>query len=275
MIIDTKTDATAINYLTPIGLAWNQNSCAYDSILSIIYSLWLFNKPAWNGWLRQINNIHLRELCVGFQNIDNGIETLPSTRDKLRRRLQHVSNNKFPWGGFTSIEDILYYILETNSTTFNYIVNCPHFTGYMDIHNTTCLLTAGITTKHSIDHWINNIELSHYRCDMCQDNIQTITKVCQNISILAFHFAEHKPFINPVFNVNINEQNITYVLSGVIYFSNYHFISRIVNKSGLIWFHDGITTGNDVIYEGTLLNDIDLSVCKGKHASAAIYTIKY
>ena len=273
MIIDTTTDTPSMNHLTPIGLAWNQNSCAYDSILSIIHFLWLVNKPVWNSWIRQINNLHLRELCLDFEKIDYNIETLPSARDKLRHRLQQISNDKFPWGGFTSIEDILHYILETNSTTFNSFFNCPHFTGYTEIQNTTCLITAETTRLHSIGNWINNIR-ELYRCNMCQGNIQTVTKMSQNIPILAFHFAGHKPFIDPVFNVNINEQNITYVLNGVIYFGHYHFTSRIINKSGLIWFHDGITTGNDVIYEGTL-NNINLSVCKEKYASAAIYSIKY
>ena len=105
--------------------------------------------------------------------------------------------------------------------------------------------------------------------------MQTIKRICQNIPILAFHFAGQKPFIDSTFTVNINGQIITYILSGVIYFGNYHFTSRIIDKSGLIWFHDGIATKNDVIYEGTITSNIDLSVCKERFASAAIYSIKY
>src|SRR6266550_3563957 len=255
MIIDTTSNTTSIGYLIPIGIAWDQNSCAYDSILCIMYSLWLFNKPVWNDWLRHLSNIHLKKLCLDFEKIDLNIKTLSSTRDRLRHRLQKISNEKFPWGAFTAIEDILSYILETNSVTFDSIFTCPHSTRNADIQDTTCLLTSGRTIIHSIGHWINNLnitEFHHYRCDLCHDNMQTIKRICQNTPLLAFHFAGQKPFIDSTFTVNINEQIITYILSGVIYFGNYHFTSRILDKSGLIWFHDGIATGNDVIYEGTL-----------------------
>ena len=278
IIIDTTSNTTSISYLTPMGLAWDQNSCAYDSILCIIHSLWLFNKPVWNGWLSQLNNIHLKKLCLDFEKVDLNIKTLSSTRDRLRHQLQKISNEMFPWGGFKAIEDILSYILETNSITFDSIFTCPHSTRNSDIQDTTCLLTSGRTIIHSIGHWINNLnitEFCHYRCDLCHDNMQTTKRICQNIPILAFHFAGQQPFIDSVFTVNINEQIITYILCGVIYFGNYHFTSRIIDKSGLIWFHDGIATRNDVIYEGTIGSDIDLSVCKQRFASAAIYSIKY
>jgi len=274
MIIDTTSNTTLTSYLTPIGLAWDQNSCAYDSILCIIHSLWLFNKPIWNDWLRQLNNIHLKKLCLDFEKVDINIETLATTRDRLRHRLQKVSNQKFPWGGFTAIEDILGYILETNSITFDSIITCPHSTRHTDTQHTTCLLTAG-TIIHSMDHWINNIiEVSYDRCDLCHGNMQTVKRIHQSIPILAFHFPGQKPFIDSIITVNINEQIITYILNGVIYFGNYHFTSRIIDKSGLIWFHDGIATGNDVIYEGTP-DSIDLTICKQRLASAAIYSINY
>ena len=175
MIIDTTSKSnitTSTSYLTPMGLAWDQNSCAYDSILCIIHSLWLFNKPIWNDWLRQLNNIQLKKLCLDFEKVDINIETLSSTRDRLRHRLQKISNQKFPWGGFAAIEDVLCYILETNSITFDSIITCPHSTRSADIQHTTCLLTSHITIIPSIGHWINNItEFSDYRCNLCHDNI--------------------------------------------------------------------------------------------------------
>jgi len=126
-----------------------------------------------------------------------------------------------------------------------------------------------------MDHWINNIiEVSYDRCDLCHGNMQTVKRIHQSIPILAFHFPGQKPFIDSIITVNINEQIITYILNGVIYFGNYHFTSRIIDKSGLIWFHDGIATGNDVIYEGTP-DSIDLTICKQRLASAAIYSINY
>lgn len=39
----------------------------------------------------------------------------------------------------------------------------------------------------------------------------------------------------------------------------------------MAWFHDGIATGDSVVYEGNV-KDIDMSICRGKTASIAIYT---
>ncbi|KIL61491.1 hypothetical protein M378DRAFT_61371, partial [Amanita muscaria Koide BX008] len=69
----------------------------------------------------------------------------------------------------------------------------------------------------------------------------------------------------------INGQYITYNLRGIIYFGDYHYTSRMINKDGIVWFHDGIATGNSVIFEGHISN-ISLNICRGKNASCAIYT---
>jgi hypothetical protein len=40
----------------------------------------------------------------------------------------------------------------------------------------------------------------------------------------------------------------------------------------MIWFHDGIATGQSLEYEGTIQNFYEsLNSCKGKEASIAIY----
>ncbi|KAF8326169.1 hypothetical protein F5887DRAFT_882089 [Amanita rubescens] len=62
------------------------------------------------------------------------------------------------------------------------------------------------------------------------------------------------------------------MLRGIIYFSNYHFTSRIVYENGMTWFHDGITTGDEPIYDGMINTIQNLYHCRGKNASIAIYT---
>ena len=66
----------------------------------------------------------------------------------------------------------------------------------------------------------------------------------------------------------------TYVLLGMIYFGNFHFTSRVVDKNRGVWFHDGIKTGSKLEYEGNLQN-IDMNMLQktkdGRKCSIVIY----
>ncbi|KAF8233600.1 hypothetical protein L208DRAFT_1265953 [Tricholoma matsutake] len=58
-------------------------------------------------------------------------------------------------------------------------------------------------------------------------------------------------------------------LQGVIYHGEGHYISQIVVNQQL-WYHDGITTGANMVYEGLLQPATDLMHCRGKD-TVAIY----
>ncbi|KAF9470612.1 hypothetical protein BDN70DRAFT_774311, partial [Pholiota conissans] len=41
-------------------------------------------------------------------------------------------------------------------------------------------------------------------------------------------------------------------LCGIIYGGQHHFTSRFIDKSGTIWYHDGMETQNNLLQEMTL-----------------------
>ncbi|KAI0083344.1 hypothetical protein BDY19DRAFT_863585, partial [Irpex rosettiformis] len=45
-----------------------------------------------------------------------------------------------------------------------------------------------------------------------------------------------------------------YRLAGIIYFGDFHFTCRIVDKEGGIWYNDGIETGSQSQYESHIDN---------------------
>ena len=49
--------------------------------------------------------------------------------------------------------------------------------------------------------------------------------------------------------IKLPDSDERYRLCGVVYFDNNHFVSRVVDKSGEIWYHDGIKTGEQLKYE--------------------------
>ena len=48
--------------------------------------------------------------------------------------------------------------------------------------------------------------------------------------------------------------DIRYRLCGIVYYANYHFVCRVVDKSGGIWYHDGQNNNNQVLYYGNIVN---------------------
>ena len=90
--------------------------------------------------------------------------------------------------------------------------------------------------------------------------------------LIAFDLAWQRTEIDAELLVHVNGDNISYKLRGIIYFGENHFTSRIISETGQTWFHDGITTGQSVIYEGDVHNVRALNMCQGKQASMAVYT---
>ena len=61
-------------------------------------------------------------------------------------------------------------------------------------------------------------------------------------------------------------------LAGVVYYGQHHFTAQIILSDGQVWFYDGIDTGRNLIYNGSIKSHpTSMSRCKGKKAVAAIY----
>ena len=215
-----------------------------------------------------MNNIYLNQLLADFQKISKNTTTVEAIRDKLRRQLQTMSNDKFPWGCFTSVQDVLEYILQTDTITVSSILTCPHNTTYLDFPFNNCVITAGNSTISSILDWISNFrEPSQYRCDMCNDNIEIVNRICNIVPILAFQFPGCKAVIDSNFTININDQNITSNLRGII---NYHYTSSMINRDGLVLFHDGLQLEIVLFLKALSVIFIWIHALKGRNVSCTI-----
>jgi len=62
-------------------------------------------------------------------------------------------------------------------------------------------------------------------------------------------------------------------LCGIVHFIDFHFTSRIIDSNENVWFHDGMVSGHECIYEKRLteFTGSELSTCKGKLVSLVIY----
>ena len=68
-------------------------------------------------------------------------------------------------------------------------------------------------------------------------------------------------------------QATTLHLKGLVYHGGYHFTCRIMDESGNIWFHDGITTRRSLTKEGKFrsFGQPNLKKCRNKNLCLVIY----
>ena len=59
------------HYLIPQGMIWSNNSCAYDSIFTILFLIWCNNKNLWTYNFHRMNNPFIMALSNGFNNVDH------------------------------------------------------------------------------------------------------------------------------------------------------------------------------------------------------------
>ena len=101
------------HYLISQGMIWSNNSCAYDSIFTILFSIWCDNKNLWNYNFHRMNNPFTIALSNGFNDVDNDIKTLETIRDDVRRNLHEFFPQTMAFGNFTSVENVFEALLET------------------------------------------------------------------------------------------------------------------------------------------------------------------
>ena len=81
--------------------------------------------------------------------------------------------------------------------------------------------------------------------------MQKIQRYEKAPNILAFITTDKVVIEN---QITLPEIHQMYRLCGIVYYNNQHFVCRFVDQSGGIWYHDGITTKDQVQYCGNTVN---------------------
>jgi PIF1-like helicase len=260
----------------PIGLQWSENSCAYDSVFIILHRIWASDPDQWVRIFNSMNTELLGSLATDFSAHATGSLSLEASRDRLRLKLQHLRNNDFRWGCFTSLSAVLSAVLTTPFTVTVSEYVCPHNHAHQtraSFSNTSCMLTAGNVPYSRVAEWIHHLRLPTRRaCSVCQRRLLLSTTFRHIPYLLAVDLSGQRLIIDTSVTISqVDGGPINYMLAGVMYYGANHFTSRIVESSQLVWFHDGVETGRYMEYEGTIDSLGSLSHCRGKSATAAIY----
>ena len=105
-----------------------------------------------------------------------------------------------------------------------------------------------------ISQWINAclIQKSNKPCPSCQTLMCKASRYDQVPPFLLFICHDIKVKVQNEFTFpGINQR---YRLCGIIYFANYHFVCRVIDKSGGVWYHNGNENNNKSLYIGNIVN---------------------
>jgi len=264
---------------SPLGLIWdNQNySCAYDSLLVIMYSIWQSNSILWSEVFKDMND-HMNMLCDGFTKLSRGITSFEQVRNRWRSILHNKNPTTYPRGPIGISIDILVSemleVINTVSSSQHSCTSCDYAENPIDDHLGYVLHADSSVTADSTMTWVNSLH-HHTRktCPTCQNPLEQHVFYPEIPHILVLEYPMRNIVTSHKILFETNEGIKTLVLRGVVYHGSYHFTSRIVSVNGHVWYHDGRSTGNICNDDGllNLMSDTDIKTCRSRDLVLAIY----
>ena len=91
------------------------------------------------------------------------------------------------------------------------------------------------------------------RCHVCRSHIVRHHVFEDAPAVIAFDLSQQQiSLLESVVITTVNGNRTTYKLRGVIYHLENYFTSCFILESGRVWYHDGISTGRQMVPEGSV-----------------------
>src|ERR1700734_1386815 len=277
----TKTAQIIItsNDSSPPGLIWDGDnySCAYAALFMVLYEIWSTDTKVWTKQFKEINQHHLKSLSVCFKKYMNGQATFETARDTIRHEIHTKNPEQFPYGTRgTSVAALTSTIL------------APH--GFVAISSPVCtsceysepsiddrlefVLHEKEDTPKSTCKWLGSLEHeTHEKCPHCFSAMMQPINFKSAPSVLVFEINSRKIKVSETLKFEQEGETVVLNVRGLIYHGDFHFTSRIIGTDGMVWYHDGMTTGSSCENEGDFdkLSSKNLLKCKGKKLILVVY----
>ena len=264
---------------TPPGTQWDGNnySCAYDALFAILFNIWATKPKKWKK-IFQESNQYLYTLHDGFQKYLRGVDTLEAARDNVRALLYENNPVLFP-SGHTGCS-----VSALTTQMFYPVYKVPQLHLQCSHCNHTIMINSNrigrlMHVAHSATGSISQILESHMRhqsqqvCGNCNAPLETTIHFSETHKIYAVDVTDRNVTISRTVKLQGSVRATTLHLKGLVYHGGYHFTCRIVDESGNIWFHDGMTTGRTSIKDGKFgtVSQPNLKECRNKQLCLVIY----
>ncbi|KAF9066657.1 hypothetical protein BDP27DRAFT_1542651 [Rhodocollybia butyracea] len=257
---------------SPKKLKWSNNSCAYDSLFSII-------RHTWREVTMDVSNYeYLPNIYSDFQsNLDNTL-TFENIRDTFRLQVQHFS--MLNWGAYSATSDVLGQLLRLKEPWIKGQAICT--SGHISarrIRSLGAALLSGpfLEAPTSTSVWLNSIPPREMgpKCAICNADIHKMYSIQIAPPVIAFSLDGMANYsLDTEIAVIIANNQITYRLRGVSYFSSLqsHFVSRILDSQGRVFYHVGMSNGGNSILDNLSIRNVNMLLGPDTYRpSAAVY----
>lgn len=97
-----------------LGTIWQNNSCAYDAVITILFNVWHQDPENYTAMWQQMGSRELNLLAAGFEQLtaSPGL-SMETVRYGMRRHFATLSDSHFRLGQYTSVHNLLLTLLST------------------------------------------------------------------------------------------------------------------------------------------------------------------
>ncbi|KAK0440377.1 hypothetical protein EV421DRAFT_1689899, partial [Armillaria borealis] len=204
----------------PVGLIWQNNSCAYDCVLTVLCQIWKEDVNLWSNMFAEVNTDWLGRLSNMLRRYTAGLTSFENVRDELRQKYAILDPVHMRYGSFTYVSKVLQPLFLNDRPVRSSIIVCSS-------------INDGILEEtmsfYSIRDWVSHDswERQGSRCSAC--GAVTHRRYNWNMlpNLLAFSLSgtQHElREIDTEFTLaDVHTVRKTYKLRGIIYHSGNHF----------------------------------------------------
>jgi len=263
----------------PSGTQWDGEnySCAYDALFTILFSIWVSKPKKWKKIFKESNQ-YLSTLHDGFQKYLSGVSTLEAARDDVRTLLYDNDPVLFPSGhrgcSVSALATQMFYPvfkvpqlhLKCSHCNHTIIINSNRVGRLMHVAHSATGSIAQILEHHMCHQ-------SQQVCGNCNAPLETKIHFSDPHKIYAVDVTDRHVTLSRTVKIQGFARATTLHLKGLVYHGDFHFTCRIIDESGNIWLHDGMTTGRSTLKEGKFgsVSQPNLKECRNKQLCLVIY----
>ena len=224
----------------------------------------------------------MRVLHSGFKDVTSGAMTFEQCRDRVRDMLHNDDADAFPYGhAGTSAVTLAKYMLEClgnrDGVRMQQCTDCEYNNSQ---HTTSLLWDMYYRFQGTTQQWLNKCQLDYNegRCPQChRGHVASARRYETAPPLLAINTeGQNIPIDSEVCIESEGDYINTYKLSGIIYFGEFHFVARLIDKASTVWYYDGACSNTlRGSKEGKLAdtNKKDLLHAGSKKATLVMYVL--
>ena len=268
-----RTDPSLLRTGTPLGIIWNSKdySCAYDSFFTVLYNIWSGNPTKWSRRFQDVSG-YMSSLSEQFQLVGLRSTSIEDARDAVRAQLRLADPSQFPNGpNSTCVASLSCSMMghQRNRACGSSLLTCLQCGHQGDLVKSfgewfqltlTGPFQDDIPEECSVSDCLGwqlseQQKTSRFNCPSCFDSHHQACRLSLEVSavrlpyIMCAVLSSFRFRINRTLTYQDEHTEATFHLRGIVYGDGHHFVSRIVDDSDRVWFHDGIATRSSCLLE--------------------------